>query len=73
MPAANGGVVRAQADLKAVLDDPEHTKDQVAEKITAIRKAREQARANLAEAQRDLARLLTPAQQAIMVSLGHLE
>ena len=40
---------------------------------TAVRKAREQARAELAEAQRDLTRMLTPTQQAVMVGLGYLE
>jgi hypothetical protein len=72
-PAGSGAVTRAQAELKAVLDDKEHTKEQVAEKIAAVRKAREAARTEYAEAQRDLMRLLTPSQQAIMVSLGQLE
>jgi Spy/CpxP family protein refolding chaperone len=67
------GLAQAQTELKTVLDDPKHTKAQVEEKITAVRKAREQARTDLVEAQRDLARMLTPSQQAIMVSLGYLE
>jgi Spy/CpxP family protein refolding chaperone len=66
-------VAQAQAELKAVLDDPKHAKADVEEKIAAVRKAREQARADLADAQRDLIRLLTPAQQAMMVGLGHLD
>jgi Spy/CpxP family protein refolding chaperone len=69
----NAALTQAQADLKAVLDEPKHTKAEVDEKLTAVRKAREQARTDLVEAQRDLARLLTPAQQAVMVSLGYLE
>jgi Spy/CpxP family protein refolding chaperone len=71
--AASNIVGQAQADLKAVLDDPKHSKTDVEEKIAAVRKSRVTARANLEEAQRDLARLLTPAQQTIMVSLGHLD
>jgi Spy/CpxP family protein refolding chaperone len=73
--SGDGGaaVAQAQAELKTVLDEPKHTKAEVDEKITAVRKARERARADLEEAQRDLTRLLTPTQQTIMVSLGHLE
>lgn len=71
--SGSGVVARAQADLKAVLDEKDHTKEQVAEKIAAVRKARETARAEYAEAQRDLERLLTPSQQAILVSLGQIE
>jgi hypothetical protein len=72
-PMQGNVVAQAQADLKTVLDDPKHAKVDVDEKIAAVRKAREKARADLQEAQRDLVRLLTPMQQAIMVSLGHLE
>lgn len=72
-PMSNAALAQAQAELKAVLDEPKHTKAEVDEKITAVRKAREGARGDLAEAQRDLMRMLTPTQQAIMVSLGHLE
>ena len=77
--AANGEagpgtvVALAQTELKTALDDPKHAKADVEEKILAVRKARERARADLADAQRDLIRLLTPAQQAMMVGLGYLE
>ena len=64
---------QAQADLKAVLDEPKHTKAEVDEKIDAIRKARERARTELAEAQADLLRLVTPSQQVILISLGYLD
>ena len=72
-PMSSTALAQAQAELKTVLDDPKHTKAEVDEKITTVRKARESARANLVEAQRDLMRLLTPTQQAVMVSLGYLE
>jgi Spy/CpxP family protein refolding chaperone len=72
-PMASTAVAQAQADLKTVLDDPKHTKAEVDEKITGVRKAREQARAELEEARRDLMLMLTPTQQAVMVSLGYLE
>jgi Spy/CpxP family protein refolding chaperone len=74
VPGLPSGIVgQAQAELKTVLDDPKHSKADVDEKIAGIRKAREQARANLEEAQRDLMRMLTPDQQLIMISLGHLD
>lgn len=72
-PQASNIVAQAQADLRSVLDDPKHTKSEVDEKLGAIRKARQQARAELEEASRDLSRLLTPSQQTIMISLGYLE
>ena len=66
-------VSQARAELKTVLDDPQHKKADVAEKIAAVHKAREQAHANLDAAQRELKQLLTPSQEAILISLGHLE
>jgi Spy/CpxP family protein refolding chaperone len=76
-PFGGGGtssiVGQAQAELKAVLDEPKHTKAEVDLKIDAVRQARVKARTELEESRRDLARLLTPGQQAIMVSLGYLE
>jgi Spy/CpxP family protein refolding chaperone len=72
-PMSGTAVAQAQTELKTVLDDPKHTKAEVDEKITAVRKARERARTDLEEAQRDLVRMLTPTQQAVMVSLGYLE
>ena len=71
--ATSNIVGQAQAELKAVLDEPTHTKAEVDQKIEAVRQARVKAHADLDEARRDLARLLTPGQQAIMVSLGHFE
>ena len=72
-PFSNTPVAQAQSDLKTVLDDPKHTKAERDEKIAAVRKTRQQARADLEAAQRDLVRMLTPSQQAVMVSLGYLE
>lgn len=72
-PMGSNIITQAQADLKNVLDDPKHTKAEVAEKIAAIRKARQTARADLDAAQRNLLPLLTASQEAILVSLGYLE
>jgi Spy/CpxP family protein refolding chaperone len=73
VPFSNTPVAQAQSDLKTVLDDPKHTKAERDEKVAAVRKARQQARADLEAAERDLVRMLTPSQQAVMVCLGHLE
>jgi hypothetical protein len=72
-PMAGNALAQAQAELRAVLDESKHTKADVDEKIAVVRKARDKARTDLEEAQRELIRLLTPAQQTIMVSLGHLD
>jgi phage gpG-like protein len=66
-------VSQAQADLKAVLDDPKHSKAEVEEKIAAVRKARQKARADLEAAQKDLLQMLTASQEAVLISLGYLE
>jgi len=60
-PTPTGAVGRARADLKAVLDDPKHTKAEVDEKVEAVRKARQKAGADLDAAQNDLEPIrLTP-------------
>ena len=64
---------QASADLKAVLDDPKATADDIQIKLAAVRKARQKARADLAAAQKDLIELLTADQQTMLVCLGFLD
>ena len=71
--ASGDAVTQAQADLKAVLDDPKHTNKDVEEKIAAVRKARQKARDDLAASQKDLLQMVTKSQQAVLISLGYLE
>jgi hypothetical protein len=66
-------ITQAQVELKSVLDDPKHTREEVEEKVAAVRKARQKARADLEAAQKDLAQMLTPSQESVLVSLGYLE
>jgi Spy/CpxP family protein refolding chaperone len=66
-------VSQAQAELKAVIDDPKHTKTEVEEKVAAVRKARQKAKSELETAQKDLLKMLTSAQEAVLVSLGYLD
>ena len=66
-------ISQAQAEFRAVLDDPKHTKAELDEKVVAIRKAREKVRADLIAAQKDLVQMLTPDQETVLVGLGYLE
>jgi Spy/CpxP family protein refolding chaperone len=72
-PMGTGVVGQAQGDLKTVLGDSKHTAAEVKEKVAAVRKAREKARGELETAQKDLAKMLTAEQEAVLVSLGYLE
>jgi len=71
-PSTNA-VTQAEAEYKAVLDDPKHTKEELKEKAEAVRKARQKARAELEKAQKDLLTLITKDQEEILVGLGYLE
>jgi hypothetical protein len=76
--AGSGGadvapLIQAQADLQAALDDPQTSDDEVRERLAALRKALQKARADLAAATKDLLELLTADQEAVLVSLGHLD
>jgi Spy/CpxP family protein refolding chaperone len=72
-PAPNTAIAQAQADLKTTLSDPKHTPDEIREKVLAVRKARQKVRADLEAAQKDMLRLLTAEQEAVLVSLGYLD
>jgi Spy/CpxP family protein refolding chaperone len=72
-PAPTSAITQAQAELKTTLNDPKHTTEDVAEKVAAVRKARQKARDDLDKAQKELVKMLTADQQAVLVSLGYLE
>ena len=76
-PSPGGGgtskISQAQAELKTVLADPKHTKAEIDDHIAAVRKARQQARADLQTARKELAQMLTARQEAVLISLGYLE
>jgi hypothetical protein len=71
--AGTNRISQAQAEFRAVLDDPKHTKAELQEKAAAVRKAREKVRAELLAAQKDLVQMLTSEQEAVLVGLGYLE
>jgi hypothetical protein len=66
-------LIQAQADLRAALDDPRAAPDSIREKVAALRQARQKARAALDAASKDLVELLTPDQEAVLVSMGYLD
>jgi hypothetical protein len=72
-PTPDNAISKAQAELKTTLADPKHTADEVKEKVAAVRKARQKVRTELETAQKDLLKLLTPEQEATLVSLGYIE
>ncbi|MFI5377783.1 MAG: hypothetical protein ACHRHE_00635 [Tepidisphaerales bacterium] len=71
-PGMNGAISQAQADLQAALDAKSPVAE-LQEKMAALRKAREKAKADLDAAQKDLLRILTADQQLVLISLGYLD
>ena len=60
-------------DLRETLQNKDSTPDDVKAKTQALREARAQAKADLAKAQEDLVAVVTPRQEAVLLSLGYLE
>jgi len=60
-------------ELQRLLQDPQVSPDQVSQKVDALRKAREKAAKQWAQAQQELRKVLTFQQQARLVLMGLLE
>ncbi len=76
MGGAGGGdaaVTKAMADLQTALVDSKSTPDQLKEKVAAVRLARLKAREKLEVARKDLIDLLTPEQEAVLMTIGYLD
>jgi hypothetical protein len=71
-PARNA-VEQASRDLQKVLEDKGATEDQIKEKLTAFREARDKSRAELATAQKELKEVVMPRQEAVLVANGYLD
>ncbi len=65
--------MQAAAELQAVLSDPKATEEQIRQKLTALRALRAKTQAALLDAQKELVELLTPDQEAALVSRGYLD
>jgi hypothetical protein len=66
-------VARASAELRTTLENKDAPADEIAKKLTALREAREKARAELQAAQKELKEVLTQRQEAVLVTNGMLE
>jgi hypothetical protein len=71
-PGGNA-VTQKLVELRTALADPNTTPEQLQEKIGGVRSARQKAKTELAAARKDLLELLTPDQEAILVSLNYLD
>lgn len=61
------------AELQTLLSDPNASDDQIREKLVAIHATRDQARADLKDAEASIARLLTEKQIALLMLSGYLD
>ncbi len=67
------GTETASRDLRTLLENKDATEDQIKEKLTSFREARDKARAELTALQKDLKEVLMPRQEAVLVTMGMLE
>jgi hypothetical protein len=73
MGGQNNPVSRALNDLKSAAGETHPTKEQLNDLITAVRTARQTARAEFNSAQDDLRKQVTPQQEAMLIGLGYME
>ena len=66
-------VGKAAAELRTTLENKNAPEADITAKLTAYREARAKARADLDAARKELAAVVTPRQEAVMVSAGLLE
>jgi len=80
-PGGGGGDANAQQsptqtaskDLQTALDNKDAKPEEIKAKLTALRDAREKAKAEMSGAQKELRELLTQRQEAVMVMMGFLD
>jgi len=66
-------VAKAQADLKAAIDNKDTPPAELASKLATLRDAKEKAKSDLVTTQKSLKELLTQRQEAILVNMGMLD
>jgi hypothetical protein len=66
-------VDKAVTDLRTTLENSSASPEEIKTKLTAVRQAREKAKADLAAAQADLKKILTVRQEAVLVEMGQLD
>lgn len=67
------GVEKIQEELQTILENTAATPDQIKNKLTELRQAREKAKQELAKAQQVLRQVLTLRQEATLVLMGMLD
>lgn len=72
-PGGNNYVSRALSELETSAGDAKSTPEGLREKIAAVRSARAKAQGELRAAQEELLQLVTPTQEAVLISLGYLD
>jgi hypothetical protein len=72
-PEATTDVQKLTQELQALLDNKDADPKVVAEKLKALREARDKSKVDLKKAQDELRELLTPLQEARLVMMGLLE
>ena len=66
-------VGKASQDLRTTLEDKNAAPETISKKLATLREAREKARKDVADAQKDLKEILTQRQEAVLVINGMLE
>ena len=66
-------VTKASRDLRTALENKDTPAEEITKRLTALREAREKARAELTSAQKELKEVLTQRQEAVLVTFGMLE
>jgi hypothetical protein len=66
-------VTQASRELRDALENKETPNDQIVAKLKALRDARAKVKADLEAAQKDLQSVVTPRQEAVLVSRGMLD
>jgi hypothetical protein len=70
---APGKVAQALRELRMLLRKEDAPAAEIAAKVTAVREARDKARARLQAAQKELKASVTPRQEAVLVAMGMLD
>jgi predicted RNA polymerase sigma factor len=71
--ARDSVTTQAMTDLQKALSNAKISPKQLKAKVAAIRAARQKAKIKLEAARKELLELLSPEQEAVLVSLGYLE
>jgi len=64
---------KAMQDVRDAVDDKDTPPEEITKRISALKEAREKAKTDYVAAQKELADVLTPRQQAILSTIGTLE